>query len=148
MVETSPSNTGDVGSVSGQGTEIPPALQPKNQNVRQRQYCNEFSKDFKNGPHQKILILEKTTNIEPQGQGVTHGGRSVHAACCPPPSVGPGCPVQTHCRLLRGSPPHSRNGMEMEGNEGDVITSITGKTLNPFWCVFLNKPFEDFNLHL
>ena len=134
MIETSPSNAGDVGLVSGQGTEIPPALQPKKQNVRQRQYCNEFSKDFKNGPHQKILILEKTRNIEPQGQGVTHGGRSVHAACWLPPSAGPCCLVQTHCRVLRRSPPHSRNGMEVEveGNEGDVITSITGKTLNPF----------------
>ena len=51
--ETSPSHAGDVGSelLSGQGTEIPHALQPKNQNVRQKQYCNEFSKDFKNGPH-------------------------------------------------------------------------------------------------
>ena len=87
MIETSPSNAGDVGLVSGQGTEIPPALQPKKQNVRQRQYCNEFSKDFKNGPHQKILILEKTRNIEPQGQGVTHGGRSVHAACWLPPQL-------------------------------------------------------------
>ena len=69
MVETSPSNAGDVGSVSGQGTEIPPTLQPKNQNVRQRQYCNEFSKDFKNGPHQKILILEKNNKYRASRAG-------------------------------------------------------------------------------
>ena len=25
----------------------------KNQNIKQKQYCNKFSKDFKNGPHQK-----------------------------------------------------------------------------------------------
>ena len=28
------------------------ALQPKNQTIKQKQYCNKFNKDFKNGPHQ------------------------------------------------------------------------------------------------
>ena len=27
----------------------------KNQNIKQKQYCNKFKKDFKNGPHQKNL---------------------------------------------------------------------------------------------
>ena len=32
----------------------------KNQNVRQKQYCNKFNKDFKNGPHQeKTFFLKK-----------------------------------------------------------------------------------------
>ena len=26
---------------------------PKNQNIKQKQYCKKFNKDFKNGPHQK-----------------------------------------------------------------------------------------------
>ena len=33
---------------------------PKNQNVKQKQYCNKFNKDFKNCPHQKKKkILKK-----------------------------------------------------------------------------------------
>ena len=32
---------------------IPPALWPKNQNIKQKQYCSKFRKDFKIGPHQK-----------------------------------------------------------------------------------------------
>ena len=46
-----PSNAGGVGSIPGQGTKIPHASGPKIQNIRQKQYCNKFDKDFKNGPH-------------------------------------------------------------------------------------------------
>ena len=53
MVKTSPSNTGGVGLIPGWGAKIPHAAQPKNQNIKQKQYCNKFNKDFKNGPHQK-----------------------------------------------------------------------------------------------
>ena len=52
VVKTSPSNAGGVGSIPGQGAKIPHALWPKNQNIKQKQYCNKFNKDFKNGPHQ------------------------------------------------------------------------------------------------
>ena len=41
------------GSTPGQGTKIPYASQPKKQNIKQKQYCNKFKKDFKNGPHFK-----------------------------------------------------------------------------------------------
>ena len=27
----------------------------KKQNIKQKQYCNKFNKEFKNGPHQKNL---------------------------------------------------------------------------------------------
>ena len=40
----------------GQGAKIPHASQPKNQNIEQQHYCNKFSKDFKNGPHQKKIL--------------------------------------------------------------------------------------------
>ena len=53
VVKTSPSNAGGDGSIPGWGAKIPHALRPKNQNIKQKQYCNEFDKDFKNGPHQK-----------------------------------------------------------------------------------------------
>ena len=59
MVKTSPSNAGGVGSIPGWGAEIPHAAQPKNKNIKQKQYCNKFNKDFKNGPHQKKKIFKK-----------------------------------------------------------------------------------------
>ena len=53
VVETSPSNAGGASSIPGWGAKIPHAWRPKNQNIKQKQYCNKFNKDFKNGPHQK-----------------------------------------------------------------------------------------------
>ena len=47
VVKTSPSNAGGVDVIPGWGAEIPHALQPKNQNIKQKQYCNKFNKDFK-----------------------------------------------------------------------------------------------------
>ena len=48
VVETSPSNARGAGSIPGQGAKIPHASQhmPKNQNIKQKQYCNKLSKDF------------------------------------------------------------------------------------------------------
>ena len=45
--KTSPSNVGGVGSVPGRGTKIPHDLWPQNQNIKWKQYCNEFNKDLK-----------------------------------------------------------------------------------------------------
>ena len=59
VVKTSPSNAGGAGSTPGRGAKIPHAFQPKNQNIKQKQYCNKFNKDFKNGPHQKEYVLKK-----------------------------------------------------------------------------------------
>ena len=59
MVRTSPSNAGGVGSIPGRGAKIPYASRPKNQNIKQKQYCDKFNKDFKNGLHQKKKILKK-----------------------------------------------------------------------------------------
>ena len=55
VVKISPSNAGGAGSIPGQGAMIPHASRPKNQNIKQKQYCDKFNKDFKNGPHQKNL---------------------------------------------------------------------------------------------
>ena len=44
--------------IPGQGAKIPHASRPKNQNIKQKQYCNKFNKDFKNGPQPK----KKKTN--------------------------------------------------------------------------------------
>ena len=51
VVKTSPSNAVGVGSIPGQGAKIPHAAQPKNPNIKQKQYCNKFNKDFENGSH-------------------------------------------------------------------------------------------------
>ena len=59
MVKTSLSNAEGAGSIPGQGAKIPHAQRPKNQNIKQKQYCNKFNKDFKNGPHQKKLKKKK-----------------------------------------------------------------------------------------
>ena len=45
-----------VGSIPGQGARIPHASGPKIQNRKQKQCCNKFSKDLKNGPHKKKKI--------------------------------------------------------------------------------------------
>ena len=45
--KTSPFNAGPI---PGQGTKTPHTLPPKNQNIKQKQYCNKFNKDFLNGP--------------------------------------------------------------------------------------------------
>ena len=46
-----PSNAGDVGRIPGREAKTPHALWPKKQNIKQKQYCNTFNKDFKNDPH-------------------------------------------------------------------------------------------------
>ena len=53
VVKTLPSNAGGAGSIPGQGAKLPHALWPKHQNIKQKQYCNKFNKDFKNGLLQK-----------------------------------------------------------------------------------------------
>ena len=47
------------GSIPGLGARIPHASWPKKQNIKQKQYCNKFNKDFKNGPHQKKSLKKK-----------------------------------------------------------------------------------------
>ena len=73
MVKTSPSSAGGAGSIPGQGAKIPHASRPKNQTIKQKQYCNEFNKDFKNGPHQKKKNLKKKKippRVHVPGEGV------------------------------------------------------------------------------
>ena len=41
------------------GFKIPPASWPKNRNIKQKQYCDEFNKDFKNGPYQKKNLKKR-----------------------------------------------------------------------------------------
>ena len=50
-VKTLSSGAEGMGSIPGQGAKISHSLQPKNQNIKQKQRCNKFNKDLKNGPH-------------------------------------------------------------------------------------------------
>ena len=61
VVKTSPSSAGGAGSIPGWGAKMPHASQPKNQNTKQKQYCNKFNKGFKNGPHQKNVKIKKNS---------------------------------------------------------------------------------------
>ena len=56
VLKTWPSGAGGVDSIPGWRAKIPHVLGPKQTN-KQKQYCNKFIKDFKNGPHQKIFKL-------------------------------------------------------------------------------------------
>ena len=60
MVKILPSHAESVGLTPGQEAKIPHTLRPKTQNIKQKQYCNKFNEDFKNGLHQrKALKKEK-----------------------------------------------------------------------------------------
>ena len=69
MVGTSPFSAEAVGLIPALRTKIPHVSWPKQtnkqtkkpQNIKQKQYCNKFNKDFKNGPHQKKSLKNKTT---------------------------------------------------------------------------------------
>ena len=52
---------GEAGLIPGQGTKTRHALGAKHQNIRQKQYCNKFNKDFKNHPHPK---KKKANNLK------------------------------------------------------------------------------------
>ena len=51
MVKTLPSNAEGVGSIPGWGAKITHTLGSKNQNMKQKQYCNKFNRLKKNFPH-------------------------------------------------------------------------------------------------
>ena len=59
VVKTSPFNAGGAGSIPGLGTKGSHDSWPKKTNQKQKQYCNKFNLDFKNGPHQKSLKKKK-----------------------------------------------------------------------------------------
>ena len=55
VVETSLFNAGRSSSIPGGEAKILQAWWPKHRNIKQKQYCNKFNKDFKNGLHQKRI---------------------------------------------------------------------------------------------
>ena len=63
MVKPLPSNTGGAGSIPGRGTKISHASQPKNQNIKQKQYCNKFNKDFLKTVHIQKIFKKKNKRL-------------------------------------------------------------------------------------
>ena len=53
MFKISSFNAETARSIPVGGAKIPHAWRQKNQNTKQKQYCNKFNRDFKNGPHPK-----------------------------------------------------------------------------------------------
>ena len=53
VVKALPSNAGGTGLIPGQEAKTPHASGPKKQNIKQKQYCNKFNKDFKKMVHFK-----------------------------------------------------------------------------------------------
>ena len=65
MVKTLPSNAEEAGLIPGRGAKIIHASRPKH---KQKQHCNKFNKDFKNGPHQKNLLKKVERIIDKEAQ--------------------------------------------------------------------------------
>ena len=56
MIKSLPFNAGDLCTTLGQEAKITHVSQPKkNQNIKQKQYCKKFNKDFK-----KLFVLKKS----------------------------------------------------------------------------------------
>ena len=67
VVTNSPSSAVVSGSIPCRGPKVPHASWwPKNQNTKQKQNCNKFNKDFKNGSHQKVFKKKKVGELSMQ----------------------------------------------------------------------------------
>ena len=62
MVMTPPSNTGGGSSVPSWRAKIPHTSQPENQNIKQKQSCSKFNKDFKKWVTVKNILLRLETS--------------------------------------------------------------------------------------
>ena len=86
---------GNASSVPGWRAKIPHALWPKNLAViKQKQYCNKFSKDFKNDPHQEKSKKKEYRKYENMVN--IHAAAAKSLQSCP-----------TLCNPIDGSPPGS-----------------------------------------
>ena len=90
-------------------------MTPINQNIKQKQYCNKFNKDFKKGPHPKKKVLQKKTSNH-TSQNIPHLESQRRFPPAPPQSrrtlvsAVPNSLMGLNSGLLTGlcaSPPHS-----------------------------------------
>ena len=68
MAKALPYKAGSAGSIPGLGVKIPFAWWPKNPNIKQKQYCNEFNKMV----HIKKKMLKKKRIV----QTIVNSGRN------------------------------------------------------------------------
>ena len=54
-MKASPSDAGGGGSICGWGAKIPRASQPINQNIKQKQCCDKFSKNLR----KEVILIKK-----------------------------------------------------------------------------------------
>ena len=66
VVKTLPPSTGALDLILDWGAMTHYASGPKNQNTKQKQYCNKFTKDFKNGVYRKKILGKKKGDTEPR----------------------------------------------------------------------------------
>ena len=62
MVKTLLFNVEGAGLIPGQGAKIPRALRPKNQDLKQNQYCSKFNKTLKMVQMKKNFIKRDSEN--------------------------------------------------------------------------------------
>ena len=72
MVTTSLSSAGGTGLIPGQGARIPHASGARNQNRKQKQYCNKFTKDFKQKQASKQT---KKHGLSPEWESCSESGQ-------------------------------------------------------------------------
>ena len=63
MVKTSPYNAEDAHSIPGPGAKIPHSLKLKNQTIKQKQYCNKFSKDLLKKKKECMVTAKKSPKL-------------------------------------------------------------------------------------
>ena len=59
MVKSLSPKAGHAGSIPHQGAKISHALWSNNQRIKQRQYCNKFNKDLKNGCIKERKVVKR-----------------------------------------------------------------------------------------
>jgi hypothetical protein len=69
VVKTSSSNSGHESSIPGWEARTPNVSWAKNQNIKQKQYCNRFSRDFKSGPHHLMANVMFSYIMRRQSEG-------------------------------------------------------------------------------
>ena len=75
VFKTSLPNAGVVDMLPGGGAMIPHVLWSEKQNIKQKQHCNKFSKDFNNGLHQKKSLKNKQLLISHMMSRLTYQPR-------------------------------------------------------------------------
>ena len=97
QLETSPSNAEGADLIPGWGAKISHASWP-NKLIKQKQYCNKFNEDFKNGLHQKKKKSRKI-QLSPDATPARLPGSVLYSELCDGKSCPPSC---CHSLVLEG----------------------------------------------